>query len=112
MNESARNETARIANGSGAAAILAAGVGLLVLGVLSFAGDKSAAIKAMLNWYKPTGALSGVTTAAILVWLAVWAVLEMAWKGRTVAVGRVATAAFILLLAGFLLTFPPFVDLI
>ena len=102
---------ARIANGSGVAAVLAAGVGSAVLGVLSFAGDKSAAIKTMLNWDKPTGALSGVTTAAIVVWLAVWVVLELAWKGKTVAVGRLTTAALVLLLVGFLLTFPPIVDL-
>ena len=102
---------ARIANGSGVAAVLAAGVGSAVLGVLSFAGDKSAAIKAMLNWYKPTGALSGVTTAAIVVWLAVWVVLELAWKRKNVAVGRLTTAALVLLLVGFLLTFPPIVDL-
>lgn len=106
------NETTRIANGSGVAAVLAAGVGSAVLGLLAFAGDKSAAIKAMLNWYKPTGALSGVTTAAIVVWLAVWVVLEMAWKGKTVAVARLTTVGLILLAVGFLLTFPPIVDLI
>lgn len=106
------SDTARIPNGSGVAAVLAAGVGSLVLGVLSFAGDKSSSFKSMMVWYKPTGTLSGVTTAAILIWLAVWAVLELAWTGKTVAVGRVAIVALILLLAGFLLTFPPFVDLI
>ncbi len=105
------SDAARIANGSGVAAVLAAGVGAAVLGVLSFAGDKSEAIKAMLNWYKPTGALSGVTTGAIVVWLGVWIVLEMAWKDRSVAVGRITAVALVLLLAGFLLTFPPLVDL-
>ena len=105
------SDAARIANGSGVAAVLAAGVGAAVLGVLSFAGDKSEAIKAMLNWYKPTGALSGVTTGAIVVWLGVWIVLEMAWKDKSVAVGRITAVALVLLLAGFLLTFPPLVDL-
>ena len=106
------SDTARVTNGSGAAAVLAAGVGSAVLGVLSFAVDKSAAFKTMMIWYKPTGALSGVTTAAIVVWLAVWLVLEMVWKGKTVAVGRLTVAALVLLLVGFLLTFPPIVDLI
>lgn len=106
------SDTVRITNGSGVAAVLAAGVGSAALGVLAFAGDKSAAMKAMLNWYTPTGALSGVTTAAIIVWLVVWVLLELAWKGKTAAVGRLTAAALVLLLVGFLLTFPPIVDLI
>ena len=52
-----------IPNGSGAAAMLAAGVGCFVLAILACAGDKSVAIKTSLNFYKPTGPLSGVTTA-------------------------------------------------
>jgi hypothetical protein len=111
MNEAVVSE-ARISNGSGAAAILAAGVGSLVLGVLSFAGDKSAAFKASMDWYKPTGALSGVTTAAIAAWLVVWVLLELRWNRKSVAAGRTNAAALTMLALGLLLTFPPLVDLI
>jgi hypothetical protein len=98
-------------NGSGAAAILAAGVGAMMLGVLAVAGDKSAAVKSAMIFYRPTGPLSGVTTVAILVWLGCWGVLEWRWGKKSVAVGRVCVVALVLLGVGVLLTFPPVEDL-
>jgi len=100
-----------ISNGSGAAAILSAGIGSFTLSLLALAGDKSASIKSALIFYKPTGPLSGVTTVAILVWLASWALLEWRWRPRTVAAGRISASALVLLGLGILLTFPPVVDL-
>jgi hypothetical protein len=38
-----------------AAAIFAAGVGTFTLAILACAGDKSAAVKSSLIFYKPTG---------------------------------------------------------
>jgi peptidoglycan biosynthesis protein MviN/MurJ (putative lipid II flippase) len=98
-------------NGSGAAAILAAGVGALALGVLAVAGDKSAVMKGWMIFYRPTGPLSGVTTVAILIWLGCWGLLEWRWGKRSVAVGRVCWVALVLLGVGVLLTFPPVGDL-
>lgn len=98
-------------NGSGAAAVLSAGVGSFALAVLAFAGDKSALIKSSLVFYKPTGPLSGVTTIAILIWLFTWGILEWRWRKRTVAAGRIGAIAFVLLGLSLLLTFPPVVDL-
>ena len=104
--------TSALTNGSGAAAILAAGVGSFALVVLAFAGDKSAAIKSSLVFYKPTGPLSGVTTAAILIWLCIWGFLEWRWQNRTVPAGRTNAIALVLLSLSLLLTFPPIVDLL
>ena len=101
-----------IPNGAGAAAILAAGIGCGMVGILAFAGDASASIGKLLNIYNPTGALSGVTTFAIVVWLVAWILLHRLWNGRTVAMGRINVSAFVLLAIGFLLTFPPFMDLL
>ncbi len=64
------------------------------------------------NFYTPTGALSGVTDTAIIVWLASWYVLAKRWSSRDVAAGRVSLIAFMLLVVGLLLTFPPFMDLL
>jgi hypothetical protein len=97
-------------NGQAAAAILSAGGGVASLGVLALAADASPAINRALQFYVPSGALSGVTTVAIIVWLAVWGVLTLRWRGRTVAIGRINLAALLLLAAGILLTFPPFMD--
>lgn len=99
-------------NGAGAAAILAAGIGCATLGVLALLGDAFAGIKTFLNFYNPTGPLSGVTTLAIVVWLASWFVLAQKWDGRDVALSRVSIVAFVLLAVGLFLTFPPGMDLL
>lgn len=110
MNTS--NPQASLTNGSGAAAILAAGIGAFALAVLATAGDTSAQIARSLIFYKPTGPLSGVTTAAILIWLFTWGILEWRWRNKTVPAGRINAAALILLGVSFLLTFPPLADLL
>ena len=103
---------ADLPNGPGGAAILAAGIGCAAMGILAFAGDASGAIGKALNFYNPTGTLSGVTTLAIIVWLVAWVVLGRLWQASTVSMAKVNAAAFVLLAVGFLLTFPPFMDLL
>ena len=100
-----------LTNGSGAAAILAAGIGSFTLAVLACAGDKLAAVKNSLIFYKPTGPLSGVTTGAILIWPASWVILEWRWRNKTVDVGPIAAIALALLGLSLLLTFPPVANL-
>jgi hypothetical protein len=100
-----------IPNGSGAAAILSAGIGSFAVALFAIAADKSAYLKNLFALYKPTGPLSGVTTAAILLWLAVWAILEWRWRKRTVALARINIIAFVLLCLSLLLTFPPVAEL-
>jgi len=103
--------TSAISNGSGAAAVVAAGLGCFVLAALAIAGDKSASIKSALVFYKPTGPLSGVTTAAIVIWLFAWVILDWRWRNKTASVARSNAVAFILLGLSLLLTFPPIADL-
>jgi hypothetical protein len=98
-------------NGSGAAAILAAGIGAFMVAFFAIAADKMASFTSLMIFWKPTGPLSGVTTCAIVVWLAAWAVLELCWRGRDVALARICAAAFVLLGLSLLLTFPPIADL-
>ena len=113
MNAQGQSEnSAVLPNGPGAAAILAAGAGSLVLALLAIITDKVNAIKTAMIFWKPTGPLSGVTTCAILVWLAVWFVLDRVWTRRNVALGKVTKLAIVLLLLALLLTFPPVADLL
>jgi hypothetical protein len=70
-----QEHTTVVTNGSGAAAILSAGIGSFAVAIFSIAADKSAVVKDLFVFYKPTGALSGETTLAILLWLAAWAIL-------------------------------------
>jgi hypothetical protein len=111
LNNAASPDASVLTNGSGAAAILAAGVGSIALAVLACAGDKLTAVKNGLVFYKPTGPLSGVTSTAILIWLVAWGILEWRWRNRTVGVGRISVIAFALLGLSLMLTFPPVVDL-
>jgi hypothetical protein len=101
-----------IPNGRGAAAILAAGIGSAAVGVLAILRDAFAAMANALNFYNPSGPLSGVTTVAVVIWLAAWFVLHRRWRNANVALRRVNMLAFVLLAVGLLLTFPPFMDLL
>ena len=98
--------------GPGAAAILAAGVGAMAVGLLSFAVDVMPGLKTAFAVWKASGPLSGVSSLAVIVWLAAWLVLHSIWRRRNVGMSRVNAAAFVMLAAGLLLTFPPFVDLL
>ncbi len=99
-----------MSNGPGAAAILAAGVGCLAVGLFATLGDAFPAIAHFFIFYTPTGPLSGVTTSAIIVWLLAWYGLNRRWATQTVAMSKVNLAAFALLALAVLLTFPPFMD--
>ena len=70
------------ANGPVAAAVLSCGFGCLLLGILAVAADGSKSLASALNFYNPAGALSGVTTVAIALWLCCWAALPP-WKSKT-----------------------------
>lgn len=102
----------RLPNGPGAAALLSAGIGACMLAILSIAADRLPGFRHWMAFYKPTGALSGVTTSAIFVWLMAWGILELRWRNRNLRMNRIGVAAFVLLILGLLLTFPPLVDLL
>lgn len=110
MSTTAASSSA-LPNGAGAAAVLAAGVGSFALGLLDVIADKVPAVNKWMNFHNPTGALSGVTTCTIFVWLATWAILQMRWRGREVRLRPISLTAILLLAAGMLLTFPPLADL-
>lgn len=99
-------------NGSGAAALLAAGIGCAALGIFSLLGDAFPWMAKFFTFYTPTGPLSGVTDSTIAVWLASWFILDRAWSKRDVNITAATAAAFVLLGVGFALTFPPLMDLL
>jgi hypothetical protein len=100
----------QLPNGAGVAALLAAGLGALALAVLAIVADHSSAFKKLMIFYVPTGALSGVTTTAIAVWLLLWVVLDAMLKRREVRARWIA-ASLGLLAISFLLMCPPVGDL-
>ncbi len=95
-----------------AAAVLAAGIGLAVTGIISTLAEAMAAFGKALVWSKPVGDLSGKTIIGIAVWLVCWLILGLAWKDRDVSFRPVVIVSAILLIVGLLFTFPPVFQLI
>ena len=98
-------------NGPAAAALLAAGIGSMVLGLFVILAEVSNSVKNALNFYSPVGPLSGKTTLAIVIWILSWMILHSSWKNKQVSFAGVFTASLILIILGLLGTFPPFFDL-
>jgi hypothetical protein len=101
------------ANGPAWAALLAAGIGCGVFGVIVDLAEVFKPVSKKLNLYNPTGDLSGKTSVAILVWLIAWVLLHLRWKNRTIYASRtISLVTFILVVAGLIAIFPPFVELL
>ena len=101
----------KVKNGSSAAAILAAGIGLTVTGLVTTTAENIPAWLNALAWSKPVGALMGKTILGLIGWIVAWVVLGILWKDRDVKLRPVLWAAAIFAVAGLLMTFPPFFDL-
>jgi hypothetical protein len=97
--------------GPGAAALVAAGVGVFVIGMLTTLAEASPAISSALAWVRGAGPLSGKTGAGVIVWLVTWIVLHAAWKDKNPDLGRTFSWALTLIVAGFVFTFPLFFGL-
>jgi hypothetical protein len=104
MNE--RNDS--LATGPAAAAFVAAGIGSIILGLLTTLAEAFPAVSNALNWWHPAGPLSGKTGLAVILWLASWIVLHLAWRRREVGIAKAFTAALVLIVLGLLGTFPVF----
>jgi len=83
-------------NGPAAAAVLAVGVGVLVLGVLAVLSEASTSIHDWLEFSERVGPLSGKTTIAAVAWLGSWlASAALLWRRQ------VAFSAVIVISGGF-----------
>lgn len=110
VNQSAIDSTSEArAEGAAWAGILSAGIGCAAFGLFTDLSEASPRIGAVLNWYNPAGNLSGVAGCAIAIWLAAWVVFGLAWRNRRLrATGTVMLLTVLLVLAGLVMTFPPF----
>jgi len=110
-NERTMTEPARKPDGPFAAALLAAGIGCFLLGLLTTLAEASVGFRTFLNFYNPVGPLSGKTTYAVVLYAISWAVLGYLWKGRDNMVRVVLRPFVVLTLLGLLGTFPIFFEL-
>jgi hypothetical protein len=103
---SATSET-RI-EGLAAAALLAAGSGAFVLGLLTTLAEASTGTKDFLQFNDRVGPLSGKTIFAAIAYFGALLVFSLLFRGRQLALRPVLIGALILLILGLVGTFPTF----
>jgi len=94
-----------------AAAMLAAGIGSLVFGLLTILVQVSPAVRNALQFYQPAGQITGLTTLSVAAWLISWYILFRLWKERQVPFSWVFAVTLLLIVLGLVGTFPPFYGL-
>jgi hypothetical protein len=89
------------------AALLAAGIGCAVFGACVVGAAASEDLEALLTVSESVGPLSGKGLAAVVVWLASWAVLRLLLRRRDVSFTTGFRLTLLLVGVGLVGTFPP-----
>jgi hypothetical protein len=103
-------EVAGRPRGPADAAILAAGIAILVLGVLTTLSEAFTSVADGLEWSGRVGPLSGKTIIATAAFFVSWAILAGAFRRRNPALRTVTVAAAVLVVLGLIGTFPTFFE--
>lgn len=98
------------AEGPATAAVMAAGFGAAVLGLLTTLAEASETVKDWLTLSEDVGPLSGKVVYSVVVWLVAWGVGYRLFRAARLTAG-VLFVAGVLLGLGLLGTFPVFFDL-
>lgn len=93
--------------GAAAAVLLAAGIGSLVLGLLTTLAEVSEGLKETLQLTDPVGPLSGKTTSATVAFFLAWPILHFRMKDRSPRLGAIFGWTTVLVVLGLIMTFPP-----
>ncbi|HEX9892079.1 MAG TPA: hypothetical protein VGB28_08465 [Actinomycetota bacterium] len=94
-----------------AAVLLAAGIGALVLGLLTTLAEASTALKDSLQLTDPVGPLSGKTVFATVAFFVAWGILHTVLRQKDPAPRGVYVWTSAMVGLGLLLTFPLFFEL-
>jgi hypothetical protein len=94
-------------NGGVAAAVIAAGIGCAVLGLLVVAAAASPQVSQWLTFYSPTGPLSGKAIVSSVVYLVAWPNLHYRLRDKQVDLYKAFMVTIILVALGIIGTFPP-----
>lgn len=97
-------------DGPGAAAMLAAGIGLFALGLLTVLNEAWAGLHDWLESWdfgQGVGPLAGKTTVAVIVWAVSWIALAIGLRGKDVDLTKWFWVSVVLGVLGALGTFPP-----
>ena len=91
-----------------AAAVLAVGIGALVLGLLTTLNEASTGVHDFLEFDQDVGPLSGKTIVAVVAYFGSWALLHGLWRRRNPPLRPILIATIVLIALGILGTFPTF----
>ena len=97
-------------DGPGAAAIISAGIGILVLGLFTLLAEVSEGIHDFLGdmaFDQGVGPLAGKSILASLAFFISWGILALMWKDKDPDIKRMFWIGLGLGVLGAILTFPP-----
>jgi hypothetical protein len=89
------------------AAMIASGIGSLVLGIAIVLSETNAGFKSLMTWTSGVGPLSGKSGISVIAFLVGWVVLHYAFKSKAVSLTTSFIITVVLVVLGLLLTFPP-----
>jgi hypothetical protein len=97
-------------DGPGAAAMLAAGIGIFVLGILTILNEASVSVHDFLEDFQGSagvGPLAGKTILASGAFFVAWAILGVLWWKKAVDIRKVFYVGLALGILGAVAMFPP-----
>jgi hypothetical protein len=97
-------------SGPVAAAVLAAGIGIFVLGLLTTLVEASTSVADFLKWSEDVGPLSGKTILTAVVYFVSWAVLHALWRRQNPNLRPILIVSAVLAVLGIIGTFPTFFE--
>jgi hypothetical protein len=94
--------------GPAAAMILAGGIAVFCMGLVTTLGEASTGIGDALSWNDRVGPLSGKTLITVIVFAVSWGVLHALWRRSNPALRSITIASVALIVLGLVGTFPTF----
>jgi len=104
---SAQESDSRAADGAAGAALLAAGIGVFFLGLLTTLAEANTDFHDWANWWDRVGPLSGKSSLGLISWLVSWPLLHVALFRRDNVLPTIIVVSAGLFMAGMVLMFPP-----
>jgi len=95
-------------SGPAAALILAGGIGVFCMGLVTTLGEASTGIADGLQWNDRVGPLSGKTLITVIVFAIAWALLTALWRRANPPLRSITIASAVLIVLGLVGTFPTF----
>jgi hypothetical protein len=101
-------------DGPAAAVMIASGLGVFTLGLMTTLAVINGSVKSFLEWFQfdqGVGALAGKSTVAVLVFFVAWLVLYLIWREKDVVLKTSFYIGLGLGILGVIGTFPPFFEM-